>query len=394
MLKKMIKNSKNSVFLYFVLSTTILKQLKIFLFLDFYFLVLLPFILIFDFFNKKRTIEKKEIFIISSFLLYVLNCLLFYNEKLHELLYFLPNLTLYLTFRRSNKTQFKKSMKIFSNLSIGLGCIGIMIYLLKLKYSLLGMPLGVVKFGILNVIFNHPVTGGTFFSIAFIITDLLKGSYIGLGIILLNIIFTKTRGALLLVIIYFLISKSNYIIRFIKIIFLSIVTLFVIEMSGFFSFSSFFLEKYSGKNLDITTGRSKLWGLSYEKFKENPILGVGHSNLIENLSDYGLPGNLHNTYLDFLFSTGIVSFILILIFLILSIFQMMKKKNRKYRIKEISIVLSLLIMGGYESNLFFTRLPTSALFWLILSQFSLKKEMKYRKEVRKIGKKNIPRSLY
>ncbi|MDR5586709.1 O-antigen ligase family protein [Clostridium aquiflavi] len=130
----------------------------------------------------------------------------------------------------------------------------------------------------------------------------------------------------------------------------------------------------------FTSGRNILWKSASFVIKDNLLLGVGNSDLIEavrnaRIVEY-LPGieygGLHNIYLQIATVNGIISLALILIFLI-SIMVFIIKRLDKLKGKEklqmttiSSMLLGILAVNAFESNLVYIISFISIMFWIYL----------------------------
>lgn len=89
-------------------------------------------------------------------------------------------------------------------------------------------------------------------------------------------------------------------------------------LSRYVTFFTQMNQKVSGGNsqVEVSSGRFKLWGRAWNLFCENPIFGIGWGNFRLHLTDTYNPfndgqlSNAHNNYLQMLCETGIVGFLL------------------------------------------------------------------------------------
>ncbi|NFS11286.1 O-antigen ligase family protein [Clostridium botulinum] len=130
----------------------------------------------------------------------------------------------------------------------------------------------------------------------------------------------------------------------------------------------------------FTSGRNILWKSASFVIKDNPIIGVGNSDLLEAVKNARvveyLPGieygGLHNVYLQISAVNGIVSLVLILIFLISIMVFIIKKLDRlkgkeKLQMTTIaSMLLGILAVNVFESNLVYIISFISIMFWIYL----------------------------
>ncbi|WP_252238117.1 O-antigen ligase family protein [Clostridium sp. VAP51] len=130
----------------------------------------------------------------------------------------------------------------------------------------------------------------------------------------------------------------------------------------------------------FTSGRNILWKSASFVIKDNPMIGVGNSDLLEavrnaRVVEY-LPGieygGLHNVYLQIAATNGIISLVLMLVFLI-SIMVFIIKKLDKLKGKEklqmttiASMLLGILAVNVFESNLVYIISFISIMFWIYL----------------------------
>ncbi|MBY6809525.1 O-antigen ligase [Clostridium botulinum] len=130
----------------------------------------------------------------------------------------------------------------------------------------------------------------------------------------------------------------------------------------------------------FTSGRNILWKSASFVIKDNPIIGVGNSDLLEAVKNARvveyLPGieygGLHNIYLEVAATNGIISLVLILIFLISIMVFIIKKLDRlkgkeKLQMTTIaSMLLGILAVNVFESNLVYIISFISIMFWIYL----------------------------
>ncbi|NFG26132.1 O-antigen ligase family protein [Clostridium botulinum] len=130
----------------------------------------------------------------------------------------------------------------------------------------------------------------------------------------------------------------------------------------------------------FTSGRNILWKSASFVIKDNPMIGVGYSDLLEAVRNVRvveyLPGieygRLHNIYLEVAAANGIISLVLILIFLISIMVFIIKKLDRlkgkeKLQMTTIaSMLLGILAVNVFESNLVYIISFISIMFWIYL----------------------------
>lgn len=159
-------------------------------------------------------------------------------------------------------------------------------------------------------------------------------------IVWITILFTASRGtfisATLGSVCFFLlfITKSN--ISFSKKLILSFLT--VIICVSILDFVSLNMEDYWERAMDFggddsDNGRLKQWFVAMKEFEEHPLLGVGLTGMYDL---YGIV--THNTYLALLSETGILGFVLFMVFVVVLL-----KKTKSYSYGMLSAMLGVLI---------------------------------------------------
>ncbi|MBW6410894.1 O-antigen ligase family protein [Clostridium weizhouense] len=130
----------------------------------------------------------------------------------------------------------------------------------------------------------------------------------------------------------------------------------------------------------ITTGRNILWKSASLVIKEHPLTGVGYSDLIESVRNVReveyLPGieggRLHNIYIEIATVNGVISLVLIFIFLIGIITFIIKKldklkRKEKFQMTTItSMIVGIVAVNVFESNLVYIVSFISIIFWIYL----------------------------
>lgn len=131
---------------------------------------------------------------------------------------------------------------------------------------------------------------------------------------------------------------------------------------------------------NFTSGRSSLWTSASIVIKENPLTGVGYSNLVEAVRSAretdDLPGleigGLHNIYVQTATINGLISLALFLIFLIailVFIIQRLDKLQRKEKLQMTtltSLIVGIIAVNLFESNLIYSVSFISMIFWIYL----------------------------
>lgn len=123
--------------------------------------------------------------------------------------------------------------------------------------------------------------------------------------------------------------------------------------------------------LQDTSGRSVIWKVAWQMFKESPVFGKGLGLFMELLPQYArislMPQYTHNCYLQILAETGIIGFFSFLWFLFDIVGRAYKKMIQNIEILTLGILLGLsafMIHIFFDTQLFSLKLAT--LFWLTI----------------------------
>ncbi len=164
----------------------------------------------------------------------------------------------------------------------------------------------------------------------------------------------------------FVYNKNKY-LRF-------LLVLIPILMCGIF----FQLDKNNIRN--FTSGRSSLWTSAAIVIDEHPLTGVGYNDLVEAVRGAretdDLPGlefgGLHNIYMQTATVNGIISLLLLLIFIgmiLMFIVQHLDKLKRKEKLQMTtltSLIIGILVVNLFESSLIYIVSFISMIFWIYL----------------------------
>ena len=210
--------------------------------------------------------------------------------------------------------------------------------------------------------FLTPVAFGTY--LAMIISFLMwsyaekpmirffKWIFIGIGIIAL--IFTETRGAwiafflstLIILMISRVISWTRLMIF--SILFIPIITISVMLFPEVFVRYADRLSTITDLTYSSNSIRLQLWTGAMEAISRNWLIGYGQSDFALAVSSY-IPQNLstfthpHETYLEFLFKYGIVGFLLYISLFIITVYKLLKTiRELPIDKRKLSIVASAL----------------------------------------------------
>ena len=129
---------------------------------------------------------------------------------------------------------------------------------------------------------------------------------------------------------------------------------------------------------DFTSGRTSLWESASIVIKDNPLTGVGYSNMIDEVKSArdtdDLPGlstgRLHNIYIEIATVNGLISLAIIIIF-ILSLFifiinhlDNLRKKEKFEMTTLTSMLLGIVAVNLFESTLIYIVSFISMIFWI------------------------------
>lgn len=129
---------------------------------------------------------------------------------------------------------------------------------------------------------------------------------------------------------------------------------------------------------DFTSGRTSLWESASIVIKDNPVAGVGYSDMVDAVTNAretdDLPGlstgGLHNIYIQTATVNGIISLSMLLIFIILLFIFLvnhldhMRKKEKFEMTILTSMILGVLAVNLFESTLIYIISFISMIFWI------------------------------
>ncbi|PRR83042.1 O-antigen ligase family protein [Clostridium vincentii] len=155
----------------------------------------------------------------------------------------------------------------------------------------------------------------------------------------------------------------------------------MILVPSIFSIAGFAL--FHEKLYDFLSGRNELWSSAWLSIKENPLFGVGNEALVSKVDSMRpgvvLPGidsgGLHNMYLQIITVNGVIALILFLIFIYFIFIFLIKKLDRSYGIYKrsgivlLSLLVGILFINLFESNLIYIVSFISIIFWIYLGYF-------------------------
>lgn len=346
--------------------------------------ILLIFIMIFKDY-KTRKIYKFDVPLIG-FVIFTLILNLFVYRTTENLKWWLVNLMIFISLYTidvfKSKKQNIKEMSIISYfyiiLMIPLSVVSLYVDYKKITIQVFDMVFGEGRsFGIF--VNQNALSIAAAISLMLSIYLILKSNnlkikiILSLNIILQGITMVKANGRSS----YLLIIAAVYLFIFVylKNKYLRIALLIIP-----FLCSSVLLTFNEDKLHGFTSGRNILWKSASIVIENNPILGVGNSSLIENIKNARaveyLPGieygGLHNVYLQIATVNGVISLILMLGFLISIMIFIIKaldklKGKEKLQMTVISsILLGILGVNAFESNLVYMISFISIIFWIYL----------------------------
>ncbi len=138
------------------------------------------------------------------------------------------------------------------------------------------------------------------------------------------------------------------------------------------------LNRLADISLEEKTTRSRfmVWGMAWEGFKENPVLGWGQENFNYVFNKYYNPGmydqeqwfdRTHNVFFDWLIAGGLLGLLGYLALFAAIIYYLIKDENNYFNTLDKGILLGLLV-GYFVHNLFvFDHLISYILFFSLLA---------------------------
>lgn len=111
------------------------------------------------------------------------------------------------------------------------------------------------------------------------------------------------------------------------------------------------MDLLGGKlNTETTTNRSDLAAVGLQWISESPILGWGFGAF--HYIRYGGDTGIHNMFLMLIGESGIVPFLLFIVFFVFSIYKSFRIKNMEYRFLSLTFLLFTLFFANGNHNLF------------------------------------------
>ena len=140
---------------------------------------------------------------------------------------------------------------------------------------------------------------------------------------------------------------------------------------------------FHDKLYNFLSARNELWYSAWLLIKQNSLVGVGNSSLVEKVYSMRpgviLPGieagGLHNILLQITTANGFIALILFLIIIYNAFIFIIKKvdlsfgKDRKLDLILLSLVTGILFVNLFESNLIYIVSFIPIIFWTYLGYF-------------------------
>lgn len=205
------------------------------------------------------------------------------------------------------------------------------------------------------------------------------GSFLNIGVVIFAYLYVTQKKRIWAFLIFFLLtaiiltfSRSAYLMLFLEIFILGLLKyrkllliLILVPIILYLSVPKF-AERINGAiNLDITaTERVESWRKGIEIFKENYLFGVGFNNIRNafeknNLlkvftKDGGNSGaGVDSSFLFVLITTGVIGFLVYIIFWISFIKRFIKKKNKNFNLFIIALIPAIFLNSQFINSLFY-----------------------------------------
>lgn len=329
----------------------------------------------------KRRPTMVEWFILSFLTItLILNLLVYYSSE--NLKIWLVNFVIMLSFAYVNQDKSKEKLNFELNvISIFYLIITFFTSAISLYYhfSKTKTVIGDIVLNDTNGVFTNKNTLGIACAISIIIAlyiifstknNILHFfSIINLLIQSATLYFSEARGPLLmligLILVLVMILIKNKILQLILFICPFIANLMLL----FFDYETMY--KY-------TTGRNGVWLSTFEVIKKNYLFGVGNDGLVEKIKTaipkLTLPpfdlGGTHNIYIQILSVNGPFALIIFLGIILLSVFSLLKAykdyENKKQLYAILSIIIGLVLVNLFESNLVYMVSFVPIIFWIFI----------------------------
>lgn len=202
-----------------------------------------------------------------------------------------------------------------------------------------------------------------------------RGTMIGLlvgGVVTLGIIAFKEHG-----------KRKKIFVASILVMIALVSSIFLFKNSSFIQSSSVLSRIASISPNDITgASRLSIWTISYQSWKERPLLGYGQDNFSYVFARKFLPERMcnlepwydrsHNVFFDWLVAAGALGLITYLSLYGVTLWFMWKKKDHGMPLSEKAILTGMLV-GYFIHNIFvFDNLTSYILFFALLAYITVR----------------------
>lgn len=140
------------------------------------------------------------------------------------------------------------------------------------------------------------------------------------------------------------------------------------------------IEEVEERDGGIFNGRMDLWKAGFATFKKSPVFGIGRENIYEfakgelegeKWSESLKVGGLHNIYMTILVSSGIIGFLLMAVFAVLSLFKMVKAlfikgQCNSWYIISFTMIILFYITEFVEARILYQVGVFYVIFWIYL----------------------------
>lgn len=123
---------------------------------------------------------------------------------------------------------------------------------------------------------------------------------------------------------------------------------------------------------DISNGRSPIYTMAFDGFKDSPIIGNG----IASFADYAPDVYPHNFFLQMLYETGILMFLPITYLVYRSIMVIINKRKCAFDYRIITFLFIISVVQLLFSSFFWKRQQFWMLIWMMLFSLIEKKQIK------------------
>jgi len=137
--------------------------------------------------------------------------------------------------------------------------------------------------------------------------------------------------------------------------FLKMTAFFALLFSGLYFSVPGFQQRLVSLNLSANEERFELWKTAWKMFQDSPLFGQGYDSFGYNLPRFsnlhitspGTPLDVHNMYLEFLATSGLVGFLSFMFFLG-STFKLISKSSKPWSMAALGVLISFCIGGFFD----------------------------------------------